>query len=69
MDGLQQGAIVTLGIFVAGLIYHAGRMSARLDGVERAVIEAREEVRRELHGIREMLQGALGGRRRLNQDE
>lgn len=66
---VEQGALVALSLFIIGLVYHAGRMSARLDGVERAVVEARVEVRRELGELKDMMRAAIGERRHWREEQ
>ena len=61
--GIEQGVLVTLGLFLIGLVYHAGRVSARLDNVERRVAEFSVEVRGELTEIKAMLRAAISERR------
>lgn len=42
---IEQAAAVALALFMAGVIYHSGRLSARVEHLERW----REEVRREFN--------------------
>lgn len=60
---MEVGALVAMGMFVAGLIYHAGRMSARLDGVEAAVTRVEATMHKELADIKAMLVSLVGRRR------
>ncbi len=63
MGTIQPGAIITLAIFVVGLIYHAGRHDARLDQVERELHTQRDELRSEIQELKAMVRAALGERR------
>lgn len=38
---MESAAVITLVIFVAGCIYQAGRLSSRVDGLERDVDEVK----------------------------
>lgn len=59
-DYVNFGALVTIAIFVAGVIYHSGRLAQRVDNLERfaeryekhfdALFEEIREVRRLLSG-------------------
>ncbi len=69
MGGLQQGALVTLTIFVAGLIYNAGRHSARLEAVEKALDTLRVEIRNELAELKDMLRASIGERRHWREED
>jgi hypothetical protein len=54
------GALVGLGIFVAGLIYHAGRMAARVDALEAWRLELRADflqLRNSLEQIKGLIRG------------
>ena len=62
------GAIVTLVIFIAGLIYHAGRQSARLDGVEKAVERYGAELTKRLDEIQAMVRAAISERRNWREE-
>jgi hypothetical protein len=49
------GALVALGIFVAGLVYHAGGLAQRLAALE----EWRRELREDMRGLNSKLDEAL----------
>lgn len=59
---MQQATLVTLTLFVAGLIYHAGRMSARLEHVESAVKELKRDIDTKLAEIQGLLRALVGRR-------
>ena len=48
---VEFGVLVTIFIFLAGIIYHAGRMSARLDTLE----SWRNSMRNDMHEISDIL--------------
>jgi hypothetical protein len=70
MSNPQLGSIITLTLFVAGLIYHAGRLSVRVEVLERELRElvrssaAQMEVfRKDIEELKDMLRAAVGERR------
>ena len=69
MEGVQVGAFVTLVIFVAGLIYNAGRQAERLAQAEIAIREIKDEIRHELGEMKAMLRAAVGERRNWRDDQ
>lgn len=64
MPVLTQSVVVTLVLFIAGLVYHAGRMSARLDNLERAIERQGASVERQLGELSALVRSAIGERRR-----
>jgi hypothetical protein len=67
---LQQSVLVTIVLFVAGLIYNAGRLTERLEHHRAQLASFKEEWQREvglLRGeigeLREMLRAAISERR------
>lgn len=54
MNGLTQGSIVTLALFIAGLIYHAGAMAQRVAQLEKWREEMRGDVKDIKDGIAEL---------------
>ena len=67
---LQQGALVALTMFVAGLIYHAGRLSERVDGhtndiraLRSSLQELKAELRTDLAELKAMIRASLAERR------
>ena len=69
MGPIEQGVLVTLGIFVAGLVYHAGRMSARLESTERSIEKLEREVRGGIAELKAMLTPFVGRRHDDPRDE
>lgn len=57
--GLTQASVIALGVFVAGLIYHAGQLSQRLSTVERDT----DRVYGELRSIKSGLDQLIGAKR------
>ena len=46
--GLTQASVITLGLFVVGLVYHAGQMAERVKQLEKW----RDELRSDIHDIK-----------------
>ena len=57
---LTQASIVALGLFVVGLIYHAGQMTQRLATVERDQNRVYDELRR-INAAIEEVKGMIRG--------
>lgn len=65
---MQQTAIVALVIFIAGLVYHAGRMSVRVERLEADAIQTRTEFTRAVENLERMLRAAISERRNWRGD-
>lgn len=46
--GLTEASVVTLGLFVVGLVYHAGQLAERVKQLE----QWRAEIRQDVHDIK-----------------
>ncbi len=60
---MQQATMVTLAIFVAGLIYHAGALSQRIFNLEARQAKLEAMIEREISELKDMLRAAIGERR------
>ena len=66
---MQQGAIIALAIFVVGLIYHAGRISERIDGIRVDLNRAEKSMQAQMSELKEMLRAAIGERRNWREED
>lgn len=60
MNGAVLGSVVSLGIFIAGLIYHAGQMAQRVTALEQWRTELRAELQKfdqKLDNIEALIRG------------
>lgn len=62
MRHVDVAATVTIAIFLAGVIYHAGRLSARLDNLESWRTDVCDDIRA-IRGIVDNVAGAVTARR------
>jgi hypothetical protein len=69
MGGVQQMVIVTLFVFLAGLVFHAGRLAARVDQLERSFETHRVELKEEMKTLVAMLRAAIGERRNWRESQ
>lgn len=53
---MEQGALVVFAIFLAGVIFHSGRLTARVDALE----ASRLETRGDLQEIRKFVEDVTG---------
>ena len=69
MGGPQITAIVTLCIFLAGLIFHAGRLTVRVDRLERDFEQQQADLKHSIGELSAMVRAALGERRHWREDQ
>lgn len=68
MGGLQQMVIVTGFIFITGLVFHAGRLSARVDHLEREFDKQRVEITTQIATLTAMVRAAIAERRHWREE-
>lgn len=68
MTGIEQGTIVTLAMFVAGLIWHAGRMSQRVDDLQRQVKDMAKDLRADIGDLKGLLRAVISEGRALRDE-
>jgi hypothetical protein len=69
MGGLQQMAIVTLCIFLAGLIFHAGQLTTRVGHLEREFEKQRVDLKADIGALSAMVRASIGERRSWRGDQ
>jgi Na+-transporting methylmalonyl-CoA/oxaloacetate decarboxylase gamma subunit len=69
MGGIQQMVIVSLFIFIAGLIYHAGQLTQRVSNIERTAEKMYEDLREDISELTKMVRAAIGERRNWRGDD